>query len=94
MSGSAPSTILGYPYAINNDMDQLTNTSPISTRKTVAFGRLDKYLIRRVKEMSVLRLSERYAEYGQVAFIGFMRADATLLDAGTHPVKYLLNPQS
>jgi HK97 family phage major capsid protein len=57
----------------------------------VAFGSLDKYLIRRVKEMSVLRLVERFADYGQVAFLGFARYDGNLLDAGTHPVKYLQN---
>jgi len=87
-----PETILGYPYAINNDMDQLGHTSPATARNTVAFGRLDKYLIRRVKDLAVLKLVERFAEYGQVAFIGFARYDGNLLDAGTHPVKYLQNP--
>ena len=29
------------------------------------------------------------ADYGQVAYIGFSRYDGNLLDAGTHPVKYL-----
>ncbi len=86
--------INGYAYRVNNNMDQLTNTSPATTRKTVAFGRFDKYLVRKVREMSVLRLTERFAEYGQVAFIGFARYDGQLLDAGTHPVKYLLNPAS
>jgi hypothetical protein len=42
-----------------------------------------------VKELVVLRLVERFADYGQVAFIGFARYDGNLLDAGTHPVKYL-----
>ena len=49
------------------------------------------YQIRRVKELSVLRLEERFADYGQVAFLGFARYDGALLDAGTHPVKYLAN---
>lgn len=59
-------------------------------KKTVAFGALDKYLIRRVKELAVLRLVERFADYGQVAFLGFARYDGNLLDAGTHPVKYIV----
>jgi HK97 family phage major capsid protein len=89
---NAPDTIVGYPYSVNNDMDNINATSPTTTRNTVAFGRLDKYLIRRVKDLAILRLVERFAEYGQVAFIGFARYDGNLLDAGTHPVKLLQNP--
>lgn len=90
---NAPDTINGYKYAVNNDMDQLQTaaTSPTVSRKTLLFGDLSHYQIRRVKEMSVLRLEERFADYGQVAFIGFSRYDAALLDAGTHPVKYITN---
>ncbi|MEO8100577.1 MAG: phage major capsid protein [Acidobacteriota bacterium] len=90
---NAPDTINGYAYAVNNDMDQLQTeaNSPVVTRKTVLFGQLSKFTIRRVKELSVLRLSEKYAEYGQVAFLGFARFDSKMLDAGTHPVKYLKN---
>jgi HK97 family phage major capsid protein len=82
---NSPDTILGYPYSINNDMDQLG-----AGKTTVAFGDLSKYMIRRVKELAVLRLVERFADYGQVAFIGFARYDGNLLDAGTHPVMYLV----
>jgi HK97 family phage major capsid protein len=91
---AAPDTILGYKYSINNDMDTLAQTSPVSDRKTVAFGDLSKYVIRHVKELAVIRLVERFADYGQVAFLGFARYDGALLDAGTHPVKYLLSEQS
>jgi HK97 family phage major capsid protein len=59
-------------------------------KKPVVFGALDKYLIRNVKALSIMRLSERFADYGQVAFIGFSRADGNLIDAGTHPVKHIL----
>jgi HK97 family phage major capsid protein len=82
---NSPDTILDYPYFTNNDMDTIA-----TTKKTVLFGRLDKYLVRKVKDLSVLRLVERFADYGQVAFIGFARYDGNLLDAGTHPVKYLV----
>jgi len=75
-------------------MDQLTQTSPASVRKTIVFGRLDKYLVRRVREMSVLRLVERFADYGQIGFLGFARYDGQLIDAGANPVKYLANPAS
>ena len=49
------------------------------------------FKIRRVKELSVLRLEERFADQGQVAFLGFARMDSALMDAGTNPVKYLAN---
>jgi hypothetical protein len=39
--------------------------------------------------MQMLRLTERYAEYLQVAFLLFSRHDSMLLDAGTNPIKYL-----
>ena len=69
-----PDTINGYGYMANNDMDQLQTapSSPGAVRKTVLFGQLPKYMIRRVKEMSILRLEERFAEFGQVAFLGFL----------------------
>jgi HK97 family phage major capsid protein len=86
MTAGTPDTVNGYGYSINNDMAVLG-----ANNKSVAYGRLDKYLIRRVKELSVLRLTERFADYGQVAFLGFARYDGNLLDAGTHPVKYLQN---
>lgn len=88
---NAPDTLNGYMYLINNDMDQLQANagSPPVQVKPILFGDLSLYQIRRVKEMSILRLEERFADQGQIAFIGFSRYDANLLDAGTHPVKYL-----
>jgi HK97 family phage major capsid protein len=80
----SPATVNGYPYCINNDMDQLQTvaSSPVVTRRTMVFGDLSKHVIRRVKQLSVLRLSERFADFGQVAFIGFARYDANSLDIG------------
>jgi HK97 family phage major capsid protein len=80
-----PDTILGYEYVINQDMDVIG-----TGHKQVLFGAMNKYIIRTVKDLSVLRLDERYAELGQVAFIGFARYDGNLVDAGTRPVKYLV----
>ena len=89
VSSNAPDTILGYQYSVNNDMPVVALNA-----KTVLFGSVDKYLIRRVKEFAVLRLVERFADFGQVAFLGFARYDGNLLDAGTHPVKYLVQAAS
>lgn len=84
-----PASIFGYPIYPNNDLDELVAGSPDLSKKTVLFGDHSKYVIRQVKDLSVLRLVERYAEKGQIGFVGFARFDGNLLDAGTHPVKYL-----
>ena len=85
IASGEPDRINGYAYSINNDMDAIA-----ASKVTVLFGPMEKYLIRRVKELAVLRLEERFAEYGQVAFLGFARYDGNLLDAGTHPISYLI----
>jgi HK97 family phage major capsid protein len=85
LASGDPDTLNGYPYWINNDM-----TAIAASAKSVLFGQMKKYVIRRVMGMQLLRLVERFADYGQVAFIGFARYDGQLVDAGTHPVKYLI----
>lgn len=79
----APDTILDKPYIINQSM-----ASPAAGAKTLLFGDLKKYMIRDVLGVTVMRLTERYADYHQVGFLAFSRHDGDLLDAGTHPVKY------
>lgn len=81
-----PDTILGYPYTINQHMPVMA-----ASAKSILFGRLDKYVIRDVLGVQVMRLQERYAEFLQVGFLAFMRVDGHLVDAGTHPVKYFAN---
>jgi HK97 family phage major capsid protein len=86
LSQGAPDTILGYPYVINNDMPTMA-----ANAKSILFGEFRKYMIREVREVTLLRLEERYADFHQVGFLAFARADGNLLDAGTHPVKYYQN---
>lgn len=81
-----PDTLNGYPYIINNDMP-----IPGANNYLAAFGQGSAFKIRRVSGYTVLRLTERYADYGQVGFLCFMRADSNLVDAGTHPVALLQN---
>jgi HK97 family phage major capsid protein len=82
----SPDTVLGYEYVINQDMPAVSSGNALAL-----FGAMDNYLIRDVKELAVVRLNERYAELFQTAFIGFARADANMIDAGTHPVKTLVS---
>ncbi len=79
-----PDTILGFPFVVNQSM-----AAPGSSAKKIIFGDLSKYIIRDVRDFTLLRLDERFAELGQVAFLAFSRHDGDLLNAGTNPVKYM-----
>ncbi len=77
LQAGTPSILAGYPVVINNDMPVLAAGS-----KSVLFGDIRQaYVIRIVKGLTVLRLVERYADYLQVGFLGFERADGTMQDA-------------
>lgn len=88
-----PDTVNGYPIISNPYLAtlQTNSSSPQVTNTTMLFGPMEKFVIRRVKDLSVLRLSERFADFGQVGFLAFYRFDSQLLDAGTHPIGALQN---
>lgn len=73
----APAMILNYGYAINQAMADIATTN-----RSVVFGAFNRYIVRLVKELALKRLVERYADYGQVGFIGFARLDGDLMDVG------------
>ena len=79
---AAPDTIFGSPIVINQDMSSMTISA-----KSIIFGDLSKYLIRDVRDFTLIRMDERYAEFLSVAFLAFIRTDGDLLNAGTNPVK-------
>ena len=83
----APDRILGYEYVINQHMDGVA-----AGKHSMLFGDFSKYFLREVREIMVLRLVERFADYGQVAFLAFMRFDADLVN--TAAIKYLRHPAS
>lgn len=72
---SAPDAILGKPYTINQDMASVGTST-----KSVLFGDFQKFAIRQVQSVTLRRLEERYADYNQVAFVGFMRTDSKILN--------------
>jgi HK97 family phage major capsid protein len=79
-AGDVPSLLAGAPYVVNVDM-----AVPATGVKSVLFGDFEAgYVIRWVREMSMLQLRERYAEFGQVGFIAFDRADGTVQDANAY----------
>lgn len=85
MAGGAPDTILGRPYTINQDMPAAT-----TGLKSVLYGDFSNYHIRDAGNVILLRLEERYADALQVGFLAFLRSDGDLIDAGTNPVKHLI----
>jgi HK97 family phage major capsid protein len=92
LQGNQPDMLAGYPVFINNALDELQTqtSSPQVTRNVVAFGRLDKYVVRRVKEFAITVLRERFADFGLLAYIGWARADGNLLySGGTCPLALL-----
>ncbi len=86
MVGGAPDVIFTHPYTINTDMSATITSGDI----TMVFGDLNAYKIRRAGAVRVVRLDERFAEFGQVAFDVHIRQDGRLLDAGTAPVKSMV----
>lgn len=87
--GGFPSTIMGYPYTINDDVADMA-----ASAVSIFFGQLSKYMIRDVKGFTLVRFNERYGDYLQVGFTGFSRHDGGLIDAGQHPVKTYVNAAS
>lgn len=85
MAADAPDQIDGDPIHVNQSMANSVSNNNI----TVAYGQFKKFKIRDVARVRMRRLVERYADFDQEGFVGFMRCDSNLLDAGTHPIKYL-----
>ena len=69
--GDVAPTINGFPYVVDLQMDAMG-----ASNKPVLFGDLSGYVIRDVGSVRVQRLDERYAEFGQVAFLAWARMDS------------------
>lgn len=79
-----PDKLLGYSYVINQSFPRIA-----ASASTIAFGDFQKFIARKVRDLQVLRLDERFADFGEVAYVGFSRIDSKLIDAGTHPLNVL-----
>lgn len=81
-----PDALLGFGLKINNNMD----STVAATKKAMAFGDFKAgYALRTVRGGQVMRLTERYADYLQVGFIGFERADGLVQDTSALKVLQL-----
>ncbi|TQV76667.1 phage major capsid protein [Aliikangiella marina] len=71
-------SILGYQYTINQDAPQMA-----ASAKSVAFGDLNKYVIRDVMQFLFFRMADSaFTRKGQVGFLAFMRSGGNLIDVG------------
>jgi HK97 family phage major capsid protein len=78
--------ILGLPVVISQFHP---NMGP-SVAGAIQFGSLkDAYTLRTAGEVSILRLNERYADQGQVAFIGYHRNSGWAAPVGAPLVSYV-----
>ncbi|HEY0011563.1 MAG TPA: phage major capsid protein [Allosphingosinicella sp.] len=76
MDASAPGTLFGYAYAVNNDMATIA-----ASAKSVLFGDMAKYQGRRAGGFALRRLDERFATSDQVGFVGFARIGGVVVDS-------------
>lgn len=95
LTSGEPSTILRYPYFINQDM-----AVPAANAKSLIFGNLKKYMIRDVMAVELFRFTDSaFMLLHSVGFVAFMRTDGDLVAAGcaddaTTCVKYFKHAAS
>ncbi|MFE5090606.1 MULTISPECIES: phage major capsid protein [Streptomyces] len=66
------SSLLGSPVLIDNGIPV-----PAASAKSIGYGDINAaYVVRQVAGGQMMRLEERYADYLQVGFFGFLRLDA------------------
>lgn len=67
-------TLLGYPVIIDQAMPAIATAA-----KFIAFGNISEaYVIRRVKDVTLVTLNELYAANGQTGFMAWARADGAV----------------
>lgn len=81
--------ILGKRVVTNDDIADIA-----AGAKTILFGDFSKYKYRQVKGVLIRRLEERFADNNEVGFLVFKRASGHLINAGTNPIKHLIQAAS
>lgn len=89
LQAGQPDILLGRPVVINDDM-----ASPAASAKSILFGDFSRYWIRDVGGVRLRRLNERFADNDQIGFVGFLRTDGELANAGTNPLVNLTQAAS
>lgn len=81
-TASEPALIDGDRYVIDQAMPEIA-----AGAKAIAYGDFSQYMIRDVAGIVMQRLTERYAELGQVGFLTYARTDARVMDQNA--IQYL-----
>jgi HK97 family phage major capsid protein len=89
IQNGAPETLLGKRYWINQAV-----AVPAASAKSLLFGDFSKYKIRRVRQIGMAKVDQLFISSLQVGFLAYQRFDGNLVDAGTHPIKYIQNAAS
>lgn len=72
LQSGVPSSLMGSPVLIDNGIP-----TPAASAKSIGFGDISAaYIVRQVAGGQMMRLDERFADFLQVAFLGFLRLDA------------------
>ena len=79
-----PDRLCGAPLFVNNDMATIA-----ASAKVIAAGLFSKQKIRLVQDIRLRMSEERYFEYDQTALVAEVDFDSDMVDAGTHPIKYM-----
>jgi len=81
-----PMRLFGFPVTINQAMSSTITSGDI----TIEFGHLPHYKIRDVASVRFMSSEHRYFEQDQTAFVAFSRHDGDILNAGTNPIKHMV----
>lgn len=78
INGGAPDSLMGRQIVVNQDVPVMA-----ASAKSILFGDFSKYTIRDVMDLTLFRMTDSaYTLKGQVGFVGFLRGDGNLIDAG------------
>lgn len=78
VNGGAPDTLMGRPILINQDFPTMA-----ANAKSVAFGNFKKYMVRRVMDLTMFRMTDSaFTLNGQVGFVAFQRLGGNWIDVG------------
>lgn len=86
LNASPMRTILGQRYVVNQQCDTMVSATPA---KPLFFGDFDAMVVHTVGQPTLLRANELYMEKLAVGFLMYWEVDGAVVDAGTHPIKYL-----
>lgn len=78
-------SLFGLPIRVDLGMPNVAVNN-----RALLCGNLQKYILRRVTGIEIMRLDERFADTGMVGFLGWMRVGGRYINAGTNPIKALV----